>query len=133
MCVSCTLEYREYLQDSSDCVYPAPLLWGASRVFFLSSNYLTEAAREYVGRVIGCSESFFMYSISVSIYRITYSVVDVPVTVHRDKFLTIKPTRLTNFSNLFWNEALHVSDSSSFHHQEFFTVHAAMVYVIQVC
>jgi len=28
-----------------------------------------------------------------------------------------------------WNETLHVSDSSSVHHQEFFTVHTAMVYV----
>jgi len=34
--------------------------------------------------------------------------------------------------NNFWNKALHVSDSSSVHHQEFFTVHTAMVYVIQV-
>jgi hypothetical protein len=32
-----------------------------------------------------------------------------------------------------WNEILHVSDSSSVHHQEFFTVHTAMVYFIQVC
>ena len=32
-----------------------------------------------------------------------------------------------------WNKTLHVSDSSSVHHQEFFTVHTAMVYVIQVC
>jgi len=31
----------------------------------------------------------------------------------------------------FWNKSLHVSDSSSVHHQ-FFTVHTAMVYVIQV-
>ena len=31
-----------------------------------------------------------------------------------------------------WIETLHVSDSSSVHHQEFFTVHTAMVYVIQV-
>ena len=32
-------------------------------------------------------------------------VLDVHVTVHRDKFLTIKPTRCTNSSNLFlgWN------------------------------
>jgi len=28
---------------------------------------------------------------------------------------------------------LHISESSSVHHQEFFTVHTAMVYVIQVC
>ena len=34
---------------------------------------------------------------------------------------------------LFWNETLHVLDSSSVHHQEFFTVHTAMVYVIQFC
>ena len=32
-----------------------------------------------------------------------------------------------------WNETLHVSDSSSVHHQEFFTVHTPVVYVIQVC
>ena len=32
-----------------------------------------------------------------------------------------------------WNETLHVSDSSPVHHQEFFTVHTAVVYVIQVC
>jgi len=32
-----------------------------------------------------------------------------------------------------WNETLHVSDSSSVHHQEFFTVDTAMVYVIEVC
>jgi len=34
--------------------------------------------------------------------------------------LILKPTRCTNFSNLFWNETLHVSDISSVHHQEFF-------------
>jgi len=44
--------------------------------------------------------------------------------------LIIKPTRRTNFSNFFWNKILHVSDSSSVHHQEFFTVHIAMAYVI---
>jgi len=48
-------------------------------------------------------------------------------------FFTIKPTRCTNFSNLLRNGTLHVSDSSSVHHQEFFTVHTAMVYVTQVC
>jgi len=45
------------------------------------------------------------------------------------QILIIKPNRCTNFSNLFWNETLHVVDSSSVHHQEFFTVHTAMVYV----
>ena len=37
--------------------------------------------------------------------------------------LIIKPTRCTNFSNVFWNRSLHVSDSSSVHHQESSTVH----------
>ena len=31
----------------------------------------------------------------------------------------------------FWNKTLQVSDSSAVHHQEFFTVRTAMVYVIQ--
>jgi len=31
----------------------------------------------------------------------------------------------------FWNKTPNVSDSSPVHHQEFFTVHTAMVYVIQ--
>jgi len=48
-------------------------------------------------------------------------------------FFIIKPTTCTYFSNLFWKETLHVSDSSSVHHQEFFTVHTAKTYVIQVC
>src|SRR5215469_10409360 len=34
-------------------------------------------------------------------------------------FIVIKPTRCTNFTNLFCHETLHVSDSSSVHHQEF--------------
>ena len=56
-------------------------------------------------------------------------------TKQQIKFLVIKLTRCTNFSNLFffWNKTLHVSDSSSVHHQKFFTLHTAMVYVIQVC
>jgi len=37
--------------------------------------------------------------------------------------LIVKPTRCTNFSIYFWNKSLHVSDSSSVHHQEYFTVH----------
>ena len=42
--------------------------------------------------------------------------------------LIMKPTRCTNFSNLFfWNKTLYVSGSSSVHHHEFFTVHTAMV------
>jgi len=31
----------------------------------------------------------------------------------------MRPNRCTDFSNLFWNKTLHVSDSSSVYHQEF--------------
>jgi hypothetical protein len=34
-------------------------------------------------------------------------------------FFIIKPTRCTNFTKLFWHETVHVSGSSSVHHQEF--------------
>jgi hypothetical protein len=34
-------------------------------------------------------------------------------------FFVMKPTRCTNFKNVFCHETLHVSDSSSVHHQEF--------------
>jgi hypothetical protein len=50
----------------------------------------------------------------------------VSILNKRVKFLIIKPTRCTNFSKFYsWNETLHVSDSLSVHHQEFFTVHTA--------
>ena len=53
----------------------------------------------------------------------------VHVTVlHRNKFLYNKTPRCTNFTNLFWHETLHVSDSSSVHHQEF--IHCTLSYGI---
>ena len=58
---------------------------------------------------------------------------EVHVPGHRVKFLIIKPTRCTAFSNLFWNETLNVSDSSSVHHQDFSTVHTSTLCVIHVC
>jgi hypothetical protein len=50
-----------------------------------------------------------------------------------ERFLIVKPTNALISQIYFGNETLHVSDSSSVHHQELFTVHTAMVYVIQVC
>ena len=43
----------------------------------------------------------------------------VHVTVHLNNFFVIKPTRCTIFTNLFWHETLHVSESSCVHHQGF--------------
>jgi hypothetical protein len=39
--------------------------------------------------------------------------------VQHNKLLCKKPTRCTNFTNLFCHETLHVLDSSSVHHQQF--------------
>jgi len=40
----------------------------------------------------------------------------------------------TNYTQIYiWNKTLHVSDSSSVRHQEFFTVNTVMLYVTQVC
>jgi len=58
-----------------------------------------------------------------------YPHVDFQVTIGQEdmwaskpvstNLFVIKPTRCTNFTNLFWHETLHVSDSSSVHRQEF--------------
>jgi hypothetical protein len=52
--------------------------------------------------------------------------------------IVINPYNKINYMHqfsqiLFWNETLPVSDESFVHHQEFLTVHTAMVYVVQVC
>jgi hypothetical protein len=52
--------------------------------------------------------------------------------MHRVKFLIINQLDAVISQIYSWNETLHVSDSSSVHHQEFFTVRTAVVYVILV-
>jgi len=59
-----------------------------------------------------------------------FSEFDVYVTLHRDKFIKINQTDTLISQIYFWIETLHVSDSSSVHHEEFSTAHTAMVYVI---
>jgi hypothetical protein len=51
----------------------------------------------------GLNSSLFSVSLSYYAPSVTMNVkhLDVHVNVHRDKFLIIKPTRCTNFSNLF--------------------------------
>ena len=68
------------------------------------------------------------------LYAICYKLFADGIKSVLSDLLTLsynKRTRCTNFSNLFWKETLHVSESSSAHYQEFFTVHTAVVYVIQ--
>ena len=60
-----------------------------------------------------------------------YILFYIQVTVHRDKFLLYNQLDALISQIYFWNKTLHVSDISSVPHQEFFTVHIAMVYVIE--
>jgi hypothetical protein len=55
---------------------------------------------------------------------------DVHVTVHRDKLLIINQLDVLISQIYFERKNLHVSDSSSVHHQELLTVHTAVVYVM---
>jgi len=61
-------------------------------------------------------------------------ITGVSIFVHKKAELLIIHQVGALISQIYFrNETLHVSDSSSVHHQEFFTVHTAMVYVMQVC
>jgi len=53
-------------------------------------------------------------------------------TIITSLYFVIKPTRCTNFTNLFCHETLYVSDSSSFLHQEFIhcTLSSGICYTI---
>jgi len=60
-------------------------------------------------------------------------VFAVQVTMQLDKFSQKNQPDALISQIYFLNKTLHVSDSSSVHHQEFFTVHTAMVYVLTAC
>ena len=49
---------------------------------------------------------------------------DVQVTVHREQFLKQNHLDALISQIYFWDKTLHVLDSSSVRHQEFFTVHS---------
>jgi len=83
-------------------------------------TFLCDCVRKNIGLILGLYGTVILTkTLAIShVMNITSSFFYVHVTVHRNKFI-IKPTRCTNFTNLFWHENLHVSDSSSVHHQEF--------------
>jgi hypothetical protein len=129
---------------SSNTRYGRPLLSSSSTLVLPSLNnrhhFLT-------------FHSFARPSLSTSAIRLWIAIGQnlhhfyVHMTVHRDMWpcivtcdraswqisFIIKPTRCTNFTNLFWHELLHVSGSSSAHHQECIHCNSALIYVIQVC
>jgi len=56
----------------------------------------------------------------------------IPVTVHRNRFLFNYQTEVLIIPIIFCYKTLHVSGIFSAHHQEFSTVHSALVSFMQV-
>ena len=70
-----------------------------------------------------------------SVMKMTMSLFkfDVQVTVHRDKFLIIKPTRCT-ISQIYFGKKFYMFRTVPLSNiRSFFTVHTAVLYVIEVC
>ena len=65
-----------------------------------------------------CSHEFTFRTLPFSAPCIVIHICEKEPT-RRTHFFITKPTRCTNFTNLFCRETLHVSDSSSVHHQQF--------------
>ena len=73
---------------------------------------------------------YFYEKLFKRILQATY-IFYVRVTVNSNKVPFNKTNTRTNVPNLFYQEILHVSDSSSAHHQEFSIIHSATVCVMQ--
>jgi len=88
------------------------VLWGVKHVrVTYRVNKVVWIIYECACRYLGDIRFTNQLSISVS-FEVTYKVKS---TI----FFIIKPTRCTNFTNLFCHETLHVSENFSVHHQEF--------------
>jgi hypothetical protein len=71
---------------------------------YKEQNYLNVLSGWYNYSDSGELSVFVIYIMYVDIYMSTeneWAYFDVHVIVYRDKFLTIKPTRCTDYSNLF--------------------------------
>ena len=87
---------------------------------------LCEVLQGYVGYFLCfCFELILHIDI---FYIITY-VLDIQMTVRRDISYNKNQLDALISQIYFWNKTLHVSDSSSVHRREFFTVHTLVVYV----
>jgi len=80
-----------------------PVSWQALKMY--QTSYLTDSRILFLGaKQVNMLMSTHLHLVPTTTNRYTYKF-DVHVTVLRVKFLIIKPTRCTNFSNLFleWN------------------------------
>jgi hypothetical protein len=135
---SCSLKQPDWLRDTPSLCPVQGLRWSqldADHSPLLATSLRMSAAIPplHLYAFMALTETLYHYLVEKLMHRSSQFLTLYSFPLLNIIFLIIKSTRCTNFSNIFWNETLHVSDSSSVHHQEFFTVHKAMVYVTQVC
>jgi hypothetical protein len=107
-----------------------PIVFSQHLVMSLSGNDCTvhrlraELVNEIILHYFCCTLMFFL----LPSFGCTMALgLTQPQTeTNTRNILIIKPTRCTNFSNLFWNRTLHVLDRFSVHHQESTTVYTAI-------
>jgi len=106
-----------------------------------SENFLGNLTRISYKGTVHCSGLFELFVVLTHIL-LTWRIWWAPNNVSKwqmgfnSAFKGLKPNICTHSrhnSITSYNKTLHVSDSSSVHHQELFTVHTAMVCVIQFC
>ena len=121
VCHTGLLTACEQDQDDSTCF--GQFLCPSSGVFSLYTQqwYMSYGFAESLRA--GSGRLYMFRTVPLSIIRSFFTVHTAVVYVVRVCWQLASRIRMT----------LHVSDSSSVHHQEFFSVYTAMVYVIQVC
>ena len=122
---------------------PFTFLWSLSCLLVsLCLTPILSSIPEYLPFVVFSVLSFFLsFFLRYGIFNFEFNLVcrvkyllkwSRPNSTWWCSFLFNKTNRRTNFPNLFCQETLHVSGSSPASHQEFSTVHSALIYVMQV-
>jgi hypothetical protein len=104
--------------------YPATARWPSE---FLNIGKMLSSTLEVL-------RTAFLFTLLLPCLLVSYTKRATSLSVlncsnnSNDSFI-IKPNRCTNFTDLFWHETLHVSDSSSVHNQQF--IHCTLSNVIR--
>jgi len=97
-------------------------------IFVLKMPFLLVGCKNSSAHSLPCSPRHRLVSILVTVFSLNILVMWWVISVKAIcSILILKPTRSTNSQIYFWNKTVHVLNSSSVHHQEFFTIHTAVV------
>jgi hypothetical protein len=99
--------------------------------FWLKCGLASAKFRHFISNYLECERQISVNSVHNFLACKTYTNFWFMWPCSVTNFFLIKRTSSTNFTNLFCQENLRVSGSSCAHHQEFSSVHSALVYVIK--